>query len=86
MSKNSLVSSYTSAQNKINTLSGKYAFSPAMWNAYCSLLALRIYASDCKKNSDWKLYDKMYNRFVNSDKFGLALYVEHEMLRNKEAR
>ena len=84
MSKKSLRNYSTIAQSKVNTLSGKYAFSPVAWNAYAELLALREYAKDCKKNSDYKLYNKMYNRLVNSDRFGLAIYVEQQMLRNKE--
>ena len=77
---------FTTAENKIQTLSGKYAFSAAAWNAYAELLMLREFSVDCEKDSDWKLYDKMYDNLADSDKFGLALYVEHETLRNKEVR
>ena len=84
MSKKSLHNYYTKANGKIKTLSGKYEFTAKAWNAYAELLALREYAADCRKNSDWRLYEKMYNRLVNSDRFGLAIYVEQQMLRNKE--
>lgn len=72
----------TIASNKINIYKQTFTFSSEEWNAYSELLALREYARNINKNNERKLYNKMYNKFINSGKFGLALATEHAILKS----
>ena len=70
------------AAGKIKNYAKTYTFSAEAWNAYGELLTLREYAKDMKKNNERKLYEKAYNQFVNGKDFGIALVVEHRILKD----
>ena len=90
MSNKSLLYYYNVAAEKvkafktIQTLSGA-RISPEAWNAFQEFLAIQEHGINCEKNSQCRLNEKVYKRFVNSvtsdgtSRFALVLVVTRKV-------